>query len=81
MNRPTFDGKSESQVRPLYEQIQNGMTRQEVTALLGKPHFIWNDAQYQSSGSVEFWRYGGGAQYVDIYFSPEGKVVEKYLGS
>ena len=81
-------GKSYEEVSKLYEQIQNGMTQKSVAALLGRPTYIYRYPAYESNGGVECWRYENGAKYypfafcdfLEVRFSTEGKVVDKYLG-
>jgi hypothetical protein len=79
--RPAIEGKSSEEEERLYEQIQNGMTRPEIIALLGHPKRVWFDANRQSKGSVECWHYfhDGGWEFVDIFFSAEGQVVDKNI--
>jgi hypothetical protein len=79
--RPMIEGKSDKEVFELCEQIQNGMTRREVAALLGPPRYI------QQNGPCERWRYQNGCRYLPVFcnflevcFSAEGKVVDKYCG-
>jgi hypothetical protein len=86
---PLIEGITQKEVNQLYEQIQNGMTRQNVVALLGQPRYFRFEPN-QSKGSVESWRYApkeafmngplGNWDYLEVCFSAEGKVVYKYLG-
>lgn len=81
LGRPAIEGISYEEEWRLYNQIQNGMTRPEVSALLGKPKCVWFDAFRQSKGSAECWRYShpGRWEFIDIFFSAEGRVVDKNI--
>jgi hypothetical protein len=71
LNQPVVNGAS-------YGKVVNGLTKEQVLALLGQPH-----EKYKQSGSVECWRYAkwGVWQIVDIYFDAEGRVVGKSMDS
>lgn len=71
LNQPVVNGLA-------YEKVVNGLTKEQVLALLGQPH-----EKYKQYGSVECWRYAkwGVWQIVDIYFDAEGRVVGKSMDS
>ncbi|MHC4397916.1 MAG: hypothetical protein ACYS1A_19910 [Planctomycetota bacterium] len=75
LNQPVVNGLA-------YEKVVNGLTKEQILALLGQPsekHRQTNE-QYDS---VERWRYAkwGVWQIVDIYFDAEGIVVGKFMDS
>ena len=75
LNQPVVNGLA-------YEKVVNGLTKDQVLALLGQPHEKYKET-YERYGSVERWRYEkwGVCQIVDIYFDAEGRVVRKVMDS
>lgn len=75
LNQPVVNGLA-------YEKVVNGLTKEQVLALLGQPYEKYRQTNEQY-GSVERWRYAkwGVWQIVDIYFNAEGIVVGKFMDS
>lgn len=85
--KPLVEGKSDKEVRALFEEIQNGMSRQDIATLFGSPKTVSFTPGYnlsQRKDSVESWTYYNEWRIMDdflrICFDADGKVVDKYLG-
>lgn len=53
--------KTASQMKERYEQIQNGMTKDQVRSLTGEPLHIRNGVSSKTGGKVEVYQYPTGA--------------------
>lgn len=53
--------KTASQMKERYEQIQNGMTKDQVRSLTGEPLHIRNSVSSKTGGKVEVYQYPTGA--------------------
>ena len=78
---PPLEGMSAAEGDALYVRINNGMTRDEVVALLGRPRTVYTDADFQKQGSAECWWYGRGIAYIEVWLDAQGKVVAKRADS